>query len=264
MPILSSDRLAQLYKKYAATEVTFNAQVILASGLATGEVHLNVGDLHPRAVLYACSMKGARIIVEVGDDFSKALARNDNMAALHLSFRPQDKAPDLTFFISSRVESLAEYNSKSRRVRFMTLAFEQRPPDVLVGILGTLLEINANAIRRKDERIVLTSESMKKIGMESKESCVVFSGTARRCIVRDLSFSGAKILVTASENPQSDTRVALKLARCEVKDDNVLDGRIVRVEEVEGRNDVVALSIHYSSDPPMRYRQQINAILPVG
>ena len=221
MPILSSDRLAQLYKKYAATEVTFNAQVILASGLATGEVHLNVGDLHPCCVLYACSMKGARIIVEVGDDFSKALARNDNMAALHLSFRPQDKAPDLTFFISSRVESLAEYNSKSRRVRFMTLAFEQRPPDVLVGILGTLLEINANAIRRKDERIVLTSESMKKIGMESKESCVVFSGTARRCIVRDLSFSGAKILVTASENPQSDTRVALKLARCEVADDNV-------------------------------------------
>jgi hypothetical protein len=220
-PTPSSQRLAQLYKKYSATEVTFNAQVILASGLVTGEVHLNVGDLHPRCVLYACSMKGARIIAEVGNDFPSALVRNGNMAALYLSFRPQDKAPDLTFFVSSRVESLAEYESKSRHVRFMTLTFEQKPSDALVGILGTLLEINANAIRRKDERIVLTSESMKKIGMESKESYVVFSGTARRCIVGDLSFSGAKILVTATENPRSDTRVALKLARCEVADDNV-------------------------------------------
>ena len=263
MPVFSSQRLAQLYKEHAATEVTFNAQVILASGLVTSEVHLNVGDLHRASVLYACSMQGARIIAEVGDDFPPILARNGSTATLHLSFRTRDESSNLSFFLPSRVESLAEYNSKSRLVRFMTLSFEHRPPDALIGIIGTLLENNANAIRRKDERIVLTPESMKRIGMESKESCVVFSGAARRCIVRDLSFSGAKILVTAPENPQSDTRVALKLARCEVKDDNVLDGRIVLVEEVEGRSDVVALSIRYSSEPSMKYRQQINAILPV-
>jgi hypothetical protein len=264
MSIFSSQRLDHLYQMYGATEVTFNAQVILVSGLITGNIRLTVGDFHLSSVLYACSMKGARIIAEVGDDFSKALAYNGRKATLQLSFRPQGKLSDLTFFVLSQVESMAEYYSKERQVQFMTLSFVQKPPDVLTGILGSLLEINTNAIRRKDERIVLTAERMKIIGMESKESCVVFLGTARRCIVRDLSFSGAKILVMTPENPQKNTRVALKLARCEVKDDNVLDGSIVRVEDVEGRDDVVAMSIRYSSEPPIKYKQQINALLPVS
>jgi hypothetical protein len=32
----------------------------------------------------------------------------------------------------------------------------------------------------------------------------------------------------------------------------------VRVEEVEGREDVVALSIQFSSDPPISYKQKLN------
>jgi hypothetical protein len=54
--------------------------------------------------------------------------------------------------------------------------------------------------------------------------------------------------------------VLLKLQKCEVKDDTVLDGSIVRVEDVEGHEDLVALSIQYSTDPPISYKQKINNV----
>jgi c-di-GMP-binding flagellar brake protein YcgR len=77
--------------------------------------------------------------------------------------------------------------------------------------------------------------------------------------VRDLSFGGAKILMSAQGTSQSDKKVLLKLAKCELNDDTVLDGSIVRVEDIQGRSDLVALSIQFSSDPPISYKQRINS-----
>jgi hypothetical protein len=34
----------------------------------------------------------------------------------------------------------------------------------------------------------------------------------------------------------------------------------VRVEDVEGHDDLVALSIQYSADPPISYKQKINSV----
>ncbi len=60
--------------------------------------------------------------------------------------------------------------------------------------------------------------------------------------------------------PRGAEKAQLKLHRCEVQDDTVLDGSIVRVEDVEGHRDLVALSIRYSTDPPISYKQKINSI----
>ena len=259
---MTNHQRERYYDSYLQTEVTFNTQVILASGLQTGDIHLTVTDRHFSCVLFACSMSGARVIAEVGDGFSEALGRANNMASLRLSFRQRDERAPVTFFVASRVESLAGYNPQKPHVHFISLEFTQRPPDALIEILGSLLEINANAVRRRDERIVLTPASMKKIGLESKESCVAVGGSPRRCIVRDLSFGGAKVLVPHLGEPQAgkqgESQVIRKLARCEEKADAVLSGSIVRVEDVEGRNDIVALSIQFSSEPPISYTQKIN------
>ena len=258
MPSAASQHLARLYGAYADDEVTFNSQVINASGLLPADIHLKIAETHVPAVLYACSMKRARVIAELTDDSIAQLARTDNLLTIRLAFRPKDQPAPVTFFIGSRVESRSEHNPQKPQVQFLTLEFTQKPADALIGILGALFELNSNAVRRRDERIIITPESMKKIGLESKESCVAIEGAPRRCIVRDLSFGGAKILVTGMAQPRPEKKVLLKLNRCEMKDDTVLDGSIVRVEDVEGRNDVVALSIQFTSEPPISYKQRIN------
>ena len=258
MPSVTAQHLTHLYQAYADDEVTFNSQVISASGLLPADIHLKIADAHVPAVLYACSMKSAKVIAELMADSVAGLSRTDNLVSLRLAFRPKDEPAPVTFFVGSRVESRSEYDPRKPHVQLLTLGFTQRPADALIGILGALLEVNSNATRRRDERIIITPESMKKIGLESRESCVAIEGAPRRCIVRDLSFGGAKILVTGMAQPRPEKKVLLKLNRCEMRDDTVLDGSIVRVEDVEGRDDVVALSIQFTSEPPISYKQKIN------
>jgi len=260
VPNLTSQHLARLYDEFSGIEVTFNCQVILESGLITSDVRLTVGSRHIPCVLYGCSMRGARVILEASPPEEEALARNAAAVSLHFGFRRrEDKAP-VTFFVPCRIESLSEYGSRRPHARFAALEFTQRPADALVETLGSLLEIKANALRRRDQRIVLTPEVMKTIGLQSRESCLAIEGTPRRCFLRDLSFGGAKVLLSALGLPRSPGRVHLKLDRCEVNGDAALDGSVVRVEDVEGHADLVALSIRYDSEPPISYRQKINSV----
>jgi hypothetical protein len=260
MQNLTPQHLARLYEEFGDTEVTFNGQVIIESGLITSDVRLTIGSLHVSCVLYACSMKGARVIAEIGTAAGALLSRGSTPATLRLGFKQGGEKSVVSFFVPCRVESLSEYNAKKPQVRFAALEFSQKPPDALVETLGSLLEIKANALRRRDQRIVLTPENMKKIGLESRESCVAIGGTSRRCLVRDLSFGGAKILLSMLGLPQGPQKVVLKLQKCGIREDTALDGSIVRVEDVEGRDDLIAVSIQYSTDPPISYRQKINSV----
>ena len=260
MQNLTAHHLVRLYEEFGETEVTFNAQVIIESGLITSDVRLTIGSHHLPCVLYACSMRGARVIAEISQDTNDLLAHSNSTATLRLGFRQSDEKSPVSFIVPCKVESLSEYNAKKPQVRFATLDFTQKPSDALVGILGSLLEIKANALRRRDQRIVLTPDNMKKIGLLSRESCVAIDGASRRCLLRDLSFGGAKVLLSMFGLPEGPRRVHLKLQKCEIQDDTVLDGSIVRVEDVEGHDDLVALSIQYSTDPPISYKQKINSV----
>jgi len=255
---LSSQHLARLYDEFADTEVTFNAQVILESGLVTSDVRLTLGSRHLDCVLYASSMKHARVIVEMGH--AEAELHGSSAASLHFTFRQPEEKAAVSFFVGCRIDSLSEYNPQKTRLRFAALEFTQRAPDALIAILGSLLEIKSNALRRRDQRIVMTADAMKRLGIQSRESCVAIDGTSRRCLLRDLSFGGAKVLLSTDGLPASPQRVLLKLHRCEDPDDTVLNGSVVRVEDVQGHEDLVALSIRYSSDPPISYKQKINSV----
>lgn len=260
MQTLKKQHLDRLFEEFGGTEVTFNSQVIRESGLVTADVRLTVGSHHLPSVLYACSMKGARIIVEISKDDHDLLARSSSMTTLRLGFKQKEERSPVSFIVPCRVENLAEYNARKPQLRFATLEFTQKAPDTLVNILGCLLELKTNALQRRDTRIVLTPENMKKIGLESRESCVSIDGLPLRCLVRDLSFGGAKVLLSMLGIPAGARKALLKLHRCEVQDDTVLDGSIVRVEDVAGHDDLVALSIQYSTEPPISYKQKINSI----
>jgi hypothetical protein len=259
MAIFAPGNVARLYSTYADAEITFNPQVIVASGLMPADVRLRVGERDLACILHAASMKRARVIANIDNGLVDSLSNGRNLVALRLAFRPQGEPAPITFFVFCRVESLGEHSPQRPTLRFLTLQFSQRPAEAMIGIIGSLLEMNSNAVRRKDERIVITPESMKRIGLESRESCVAIDGMPRTCIVRDLSFGGANILVTGVHGAQKrEGKVLFKLAQCEMKEDAVLDGAIVRSEDIDETGDVVALSIRFSSDPPLSYKQKIN------
>jgi hypothetical protein len=53
--------------------------------------------------------------------------------------------------------------------------------------------------------------------------------------------------------------VSLKFSRSEQVPEMTLPATVLRVDEVGGRKDILAVSVEYSSDPPMSYKLLINS-----
>jgi len=261
MSIITSQQLSRFFELYGKIEVTFNRQVIDATGLIPNNVHLRIADQQWPCILYSSSMTGARVIAGVKTAFYESLQQVNNHASMRYCFKVAEKADPISFFVSAKVAGYAQYNPKNPDVQLISLEFTQRPPDDLIQTLGVLLEANANAQRRKDERIVLSPENLKKLGLEAKESFVYVEGVPRKCIVRDLSFGGAKILVTGIAKFLVHKKASLKLQRVDTTEEIQLPGEILRVENVEGRKDIVVFALMYTEDTPMSYKLMINSYL---
>lgn len=261
MSIITSQQLTRYFELYSKTEVTFNRQVIDATGLIPNNVHLRIADQQWPCILYSSSMSGARVIAGVKTAFYESLRQVNNHASVRYCFKLAEKADPIPFFVSGKITGYTQYNPKNPDVQLIAIEFTQRPPDDLIQILGILLEANANAQRRREERIVLTPEVIKRMGLEPKESYVYVEGVPRKCIVRDLSFGGAKILVTGIAKFLENKKAALKLLRGDTSEEIQIPGEMLRVENVEGRKDIVVIALKYTDDPPMNYKLMINSYL---
>jgi hypothetical protein len=261
MSIVTSQQLARYFEQYRATEVTFNKEVIDATGLLTRNVYLKVADQQWPCIIYACSLTGAKVIASVKNAFFDSLRQSNSHVSLRCCFRLPDKTDPISFFVPCHAAGFTPYNPQNPDVQIIGLEFTQRPPDDLILILGTLLEANATAKRRKEERIVLTAESIKKLGLESRESLVTVDGVPRRCLLRDLSFSGSKVLVAGGARDLDQKSVTLRILKGEQGDEISLAGAVKRIEEVEGRPDILALGIQFTAEPPMSYKIMISGYL---
>ena len=143
---------------------------------------------------------------------------------------------------------------------FLSLSYTQRPPDNLIEVLGSLLEASMNSQKRSEERILINPASLKKLGIPNKETVVFVENVPRKGILRDLSFSGAKIIIVGVAKFLVDKVVQLKL---DLEEKSLrISGKVLRFEPVEGRKDLAALVILFDKENvPMEYKMIINEYL---
>ena len=158
-------------------------------------MYLRVLDRELPCTVFSSSMASARVIANVKANFFLDLKRPNTRLALRWCFKRQDKAEPMTFFVPCRATGFTHFNVQKPGVQMMTLMFTQKPPNDLIEILGGLLEANWNSQQRREERIPITPENMKKLGMESRDATLRIGETSRPCLLRDLSFIGAEVLV---------------------------------------------------------------------
>jgi hypothetical protein len=261
MSIVTSQQLIQYYEKYKATEVTFNKQVITATGLMPGNMYLRVLDRQLPCTVFSSSMAGARVIANVKANFFLDLRRPNTRIALRWCFKLPDKVEPITFFVPCHATGFTHFNVQKPGVQMLTLEYAQRPPNDLIEILGGLLEANWNSQQRREERIAITPENMKKLGMESRDALLLIGEASRHCILRDLSFIGAEVLASGLTESDTGRPITLKIAKGEQAVDMNLSGTITRVEEVGGRKDIIAVAIEYATDTPITYKLLINSFI---
>ena len=265
MAISTSQQITRYYQQYGEVDVTFTRDVIKATLLYPKQVYLKCHGYQWPIVVYSASMTGAKVIANLKSSLSEAAKKANNMVSLRLSFLQRDKADPLSFFVGAKITGYTPYGQEKPELYFLTLSYTQRPPDDLIEILGRLIDANTSSSRRKDERVPITADSARAMGLNHKEARVYIDGVPRRCIVRDVSFGGAKVVILGVAKFLVNKKASLRLTLSETDEEIDVPATVLRFEAVEGRSDIAALALQFDADAvPMKYKLMLSGFLNSG
>lgn len=261
MGILNSQKITEYYERYKSIDVTFTKEIIQVTGLITREVYLKcISDFWP-CVVFSLSFQGAKVVANIKSGLIEKLRQANNSASLRFCFKTADSNSPVTFFVSARSVGYAPY-SGSQDVAIFTLQFTQRPPDDLIEIIGRLLDANINSKKRREERIPITTDSVRKLRLLSKETASFIQGVPRRCILRDLSFSGAKLIMMGVAKFLVGKEAALRIDFDDPQESYLIRGKFIRADIVEGRKEMLApVMLFDETQVPMGYKIRLNDFL---
>jgi len=260
MGIVTTQQLTRYYELYRDKEVTFSKEVISTLNLDPRQVYIKCTDSQWPCIINSTSFLGAKIIIGSKGGAYSRLSQEKGTVNLRFCFLQADKQP-ISFFVNAKVAEIVPYMDSSD-LAVVSLTYTQRPADDLIELIGRLLDANINSMRRKDERIVITEDSKRKLNLVRSETIVFIDNVPRHCIVRDISFSGAKIILLGVAQFLTNKSIVLRLEFDEPQEVIAIPGSIVKTETVQGRKDIIVVCIQYTSTMvPMSYKLHINTYL---
>ena len=261
MGILTVQKIAVYYERFREIDVTFTKEIIQVTGLQTQQVHLKCGSDFWPCVLYSTSFQGSKIVANIKSGLLDKLQKANNYSSLRFCFKTEEKANPVTFFVNGRVMGSTPY-SGSQDVAILTIQFTQRPPDDLIEVMGRVLDANVNSAKRKDERILLTTETLRKLKLMSRESAAFIQGVPRRCIIRDVSFSGSKLIMMGVAKFLVNKETSVRFDFDDPRESFLVKGKFLRAENVEGKKEMLVLALEFDEAiVPMGYKIRINEYL---
>jgi len=261
MGILNTQRVEAFYNTFKGIDITFTKDMIQVTGLITEQVHLKCGSDFWPCVFFSTSFQGAKVVANIKSGLIDKLQKANNSVSLRFCFKSPEDGNPLTFFVAGRVLGLAPYKN-SNDVSLLSVQFTQRPPDDLIEIIGRVLDANVNSSKRKTDRILITTEAQRKLKLFSKETVVFIQGVPRRCILRELAFSNAKVIMLGVAKFIIDKDITLRFDFDDPRESFLVKGRFVNSDEVQGKQEMVALAMDYDEpNIPMGYKIRINEYL---
>jgi hypothetical protein len=258
MGVLTSQKIATFYERFREIDVTYTKEVIQVTGLQSKQVYLKcVSDVWP-CVLYSSSFQGAKVVVNIKSGLIAKLQQANNMVSVRFCFKDPNGGEQVTFFVAARSVGYSPYGG-SQDVVLFTVQFTQRPPDDLIEIMGRLLDANFNSTKRRDEQIVIDTENIRRLNLLSGEAAVFIQGVPRRCIMRDISFSGVRIVMMGVLKFLLDKEASIRVDFNDPRQSYLIKGRFTKAENVESRKDLLVLYLAFDEGAiPMGYRIRLN------
>lgn len=259
MAFASSQQLNKYYDLYKDIDVTFSKEVIMALNLDPRQAFVRCSGGQWPCIINSASMTKAKIICGKKSGFIEKLKEGVTALSVRFMFFAPEIKDTLSFFVSAKLIGISAYETGSHDLILISLEYTQRAPDDLIEKLGILLEANINSKKRLNDRITVTAETARKIGLVQKETVAFVDGIPRRCILSDISFSGAKIIIAGIANFLINKDVTVRFTFEDPPSVFGIKGKSLRAEHVEGRKDFVAIAIHYYEDTiPMLYKMYLN------
>ena len=262
MSVITSQQISKYFDQYQKTEVTFTKDVIRATFLYPKNIQLRCLGYQWPVIMYSSSMTGARIIANIKGPLKEVTAKAKGLVQLRYSFIQKDKVDPLSFFMNAKINEFSPYNPEQPELNFITLSFTSRPPDELIFRLGRLIEANVAFQQRKEERFSATPEIMKTIGVDPRTTSLTIDNMPRKCILRDLSFSGAKVIIMGLAPFLVNKKGVLRLVLEDDEGTITIPFTVVRFEQVQGRQDLAAFALKFEdAEVPTEYKLRINTLI---
>ena len=189
---------------------------------------------------------------------SELKSKGIDVLAMHCD---QSSESEIINFVNSAVQEISSYQ-QSRELALVKLVFTQRPPDDLIERLGEFLQVNDNFNKRHDEKIILTKDSIRELGLPKEESYIFIENVPRKCIIKELYFSGAKILFVGVPKFLINKKAQLKLLFLDSGEKISLDSIITDAAFLPNRQDIVMATFEFVKEEiPMSYKFKINKYL---
>jgi len=256
MAFVTSQQLDTYYEKYKKIDVTFTKDVTKSLRLVQSQTHLKYKGGQRSCVIYSSSLCGSKIIIILPNRLLAKL-QTAKLVYLRYCFQREDSSDTISFVVHSRVVGFTQYGD-NEEVYFAQLEYTHRPPDALIEILGAMLDANVNSKRRKEERIIVNTNNIRLLNLASTTHTVQIDGTPRNGLLRDISFSGLKIIVLGSSTSLIGKKAMVQLSQTFGRN-IVLTGEIVRHETIENHNSLEVIALHFEPEnTPLEYRILIN------
>ena len=261
MPIPESQQIQRYYDYYRDKEIAFTKETLHCLRIDPIQIFVKCGGGQWPCIINSTSFQLAKIIIGSGSGAYRLMEKQKELpVSVRYCFINPDNSP-LSFFINGHVTEITPFNNSSDLV-LITVTFSQQPPDVLISRLGKFIDTNENFVRRKEDRIIITKEVLRRLGLEKEETIVSISDVPRRCVLRDISFSGAKVICMGIPKFLQNKPAAIKLSFSEPPLSLSIPGVIKNAETLADRKDIVTVHIAFDeAQVPMAYKVLINEFL---
>ena len=251
MAIATNQQIANYYDFYRDTEIIFSREILRVLRVDPRQIYIKCNGAQWPCIVNSTSFQMAKIILGTkGGAFAQVTQENVPPVSLRFCFIEQGNEK-LSFFISGKVTEVTPYLN-SKELAILTLSFTQRPPDDFILKLGSVIEANVNFVQRREDRII-------RLGIEREEVVIFVQNVPRKCILRDLSFSGAKVVLLGLPKFVQNKEITLRIQFTDPYETVDIKGSVLSADFIEGRKDIVTASIKFNeTEVPIAYKIHIN------
>ena len=258
MGIENSNKISRYYDYFRDKEVVFTKANLNFLRMDPRQIYIKCNGGQWPCIINSTSLQMAKVIVGTSSGaYVEINKKKETPVSLRFCFIDEDGAP-VFFFVTCSVGEIKQYQG-SNELAVVTLNFTQRPPDDLIVRVGEFVEVNENFNIRKEERIGINKNSMRELGILKEESVIFIANVPRRCILKDVSFGGARVMLLGIPKFLQDKIVQLRLLFSDTNEQVALNGTVVNAVFMEGRKDISIVNIQYNTNEiPMSYKFHIN------
>jgi len=261
MSVATSHHISRYYDYYRDKEIVFTKANLKSLRIDPRQIYLKSNGGQWPCIINSSSLQQAKVIVGTSSGVYTTIQKNRTAPiSIRYCFFDQNNEP-IQFSVNCNVLDVKPFQG-SNELAMLTLNFTQRPPDDLILRIGEFIEVNENFQNRKEERIAINDNSLRLLNIPKEESYIFIAGVPRKCILKDLSFGGAKAMLVGIPKFLENKAVDLRLFFIDTNEKISLQGIIKNSDFLPGRKDISIVHIEFIPDEiPMTYKFHINSYI---